>query len=158
MKTSAKKSTDLAIPEGCDTQTLPSLHILGVRRCGRVRWKAEFMLLRLKKNLSKNIFSSRRNFILKISKNIFSEILKIFQNPLAILRFSLQRGKENLKIPKGFWKFFKISEKIFFKIFKMRFLHEEKIFFDQHFFKPQEHNLSFSTRPTTPSNSKYVQT
>ena len=38
----------------------------------------------------------------------------------------------------------------------MKFLREEKIFFDPNFFKPQEHDLSFPTQPTTPSNSEHV--
>ena len=69
----------------------------------------------------------------EICEKYFFRNFENFQNPLGILRFSLPRYKENLKIPKGFWKFLKIPGKIFFQNFKNNFLHDKIIFFIQFF-------------------------
>ena len=58
MKPIAKKLTICSFSGGFDTQTLLTLHILIVRRRGRVHWKSEIKLAVKKK--MKNIFSSWR--------------------------------------------------------------------------------------------------
>ena len=58
MKPIAKKLTICPFSGGFDTQTLLTLHILIVRRRGRVHWKSEIKLAVKKK--MKNIFSSWR--------------------------------------------------------------------------------------------------
>ena len=62
MKTSAKKSPPLSNFGGFGTQTLPKVWVFGVRRCGWLRWKAEIMLLRFKKNPDEKKFHGEKIF------------------------------------------------------------------------------------------------
>ena len=69
MKPIAKKLTICPFSGGFDTQTLLTLHILIVRRRGRVHWKSEIKLA-VKKKDEKHFFFLEK-IVLKIVSRIF---------------------------------------------------------------------------------------
>ena len=108
------------------------------RSSGWVRWKADNLLLKFKKNQDEKYFFIMENFDFeKICFEIFY-IGKIF-------------------FTKGIFEISKIFFKNFKKyFFKMKILHDEKIFFVRIFFKLQEKVVSFPTHPTRTSGSWFA--
>ena len=123
----------------------------GVVGCIGTVWSSSWTL---KKIRTKNIFSSWRKLILKISNNFFFEnFLKIFRRKnvfWGILKIIPKSKIENLIFDFRFWDDFQnfpkkyffdeqfsknVHTKKLFEIFKIIFLHDEKIFFVRIFFK-----------------------
>ena len=96
--------------------------------------------MRFKKISSKNIFSSRRKIILKKSSRFFFRTFSIFEKKNVfeifllekIRLFQVKKSRKNVFFFKN-QKCPKKNRELFFKII---FLHDEKIFFDEIFFKP----------------------
>ena len=114
------------------------------RSSGWWRWKAENFLLRLKK-------SPDEKYIFFMEKFDFEKKIRLFFKKVRDFFFK-NFHIEKKYFHRNFLRFFEKSPIFFFKI---KFLHDEKIFFVRIFFKVQEDVLSFPTQPTRSESDKY---